>query len=117
MPVLFTVIGIVMLTAAIRDTIDGDKGLLSLLKSDFQGKNNFIYFIVAILLIGGIGYIPMMKTLSRYMLALVLVVIFLVNGGVWNKLIQALNGVHTSNTSQTKTNLPKVANPSTTLMA
>lgn len=117
MPVLFTVIGVVMLTAAIRDTIDGDKGLLSLLKADFQGKNNFIYFIAAILLIGGIGYIPMMKNVSKYMLALVLVVIFLVNGGVWDKLIQALNGVHTTNVSTTKTNSPVVANPATTLTA
>jgi hypothetical protein len=109
MPVLFLVIGVVMLTSAVRGTVDTPNGLIPLLKSDFEGKNNFVYFIGAFLLIGGIGYIPQMKTLSRYVLSLVLIVIILKNGGVWSNLITALNG-ESSQTHNTQSKITQSSN-------
>jgi hypothetical protein len=90
MPFVLIVIGIVLVIGGIRNTIGGDKGLISLVKSDFTGTNNFTYWAVSIAIIGGIGYIETLKPVSRAFMTLVILVLILSNGGVFQKLNASL---------------------------
>lgn len=85
MPFALIIVGIVLLVAAVRDTIGGDRGLFTLLKNDFTGQNNFSYWLVSILIIGAVGYIPTLRPISRMFLALVIVVLFISQGGFFSK--------------------------------
>jgi hypothetical protein len=77
MPFALLIIGTVLVVAAVKNT---QSDLVGLLKKDLSGPNNFIYWIVAILIIGAIGYIPKLKGLSTGFLGLVLLVLFLAKG-------------------------------------
>jgi hypothetical protein len=77
MPFALLIIGAVLVVAAIRNT-QGD--LFTLVSGDFSGPSNFIFWMVAILLIGSIGYIPKIKPLSVAFLSLVVLVLFLAKG-------------------------------------
>lgn len=82
MPFALLIVGIILVVAAIRNTVSdnttsGAKGLTTLVQGDFTGQNNFIYWMVAILVIGALGYIDSLKTFSRTMLVLILVALFL----------------------------------------
>lgn len=101
MPVLFITVGLVMFISSLRGT---QNDLITLVKSDFSGHNNFIYFVAALFIIGSLGYIPMLKTASRYLLGLVIIVIILKNGGVWNQFVNALNGANTTQSNTGATN-------------
>jgi hypothetical protein len=84
-----------MLTSAVKNT---QGQLITLIKGDFTGKNNFIYWMAAMLVLGGLGYIPAIKTPSRYLMALVLIVLVLKNkGGVFAQFVSALNGANPAN--------------------
>jgi UDP-N-acetylmuramyl pentapeptide phosphotransferase/UDP-N-acetylglucosamine-1-phosphate transferase len=74
MPFVFIIVGIVLLTSGVRGQ---SSTLLTLVKGDLTGSNNFIYWIVSILVIGSIGYIDDLKSLSRAFLVLVIVVLVL----------------------------------------
>jgi hypothetical protein len=97
MPYLFILSGSILIIAAVRNTNDQ---LLSLLKSDFTGKGNFIYWLLSILLIGAIGYIPDLKPVSRAFLLLVIVVLFLKNGGVFTQFVNAIGTTQQSGSIQ-----------------
>lgn len=111
-------VGIILLIASVRNT-QGD--LFALLKGDFTGQNNFIYWVLSILIIGSLGYIPKLKSLSTAFLGLVIVVLFLkkgnpinnAGGGFFNQFFAA---VGTTQTAQSKsyTNSPTITdnNPS-----
>lgn len=82
MPLAFLAIGAVFLIAGIRGTVedkDGQPGLITLLKSDFTGTNSFLVWIVALWVLGALGYIPGFKPLANAFLLLVLVVLILAN--------------------------------------
>lgn len=87
MPFAFLILGSLFLIAGVRGT---DEQLFTLIKGDFTGKPNFIGWLIAILVIGALGYIEPIKTVSRAFLALVLIVLFLSNGGVFEKFVQGL---------------------------
>jgi hypothetical protein len=89
MPFALLIVGIVLVTAGVRDTT-GD--LTKLVKGDFQGQDNFAYWLVSILIIGSLGYIEEFRPLSRMFLVLVIVVLFLTNGGVFAKFNQQIFG-------------------------
>jgi len=74
MPFAFIIVGIVMLISGVRGK---SANLLTLLKGDLTGSNNFVYWILSILVIGSLGYVDEFKTLSRALLGLVLVVLIL----------------------------------------
>jgi hypothetical protein len=82
-------IGAVLLVASVRNTQDQ---LFSLLKGDFTGPNNFIYWFISIILIGALGYIKALKPLSNVLLALVIVVLFLKRGGFFSQFTSAIAG-------------------------
>lgn len=98
MPFALAFIGALFLVAGVRNT-QGD--LFTLLKGDFTGDKNFVYFVVAILAIGFTGYIPRFKPISNAFLILVIIVLFLHNGGFFAKFNEAI--ATTKNASNTAT--------------
>ena len=82
MPFALILVGLLLVVAAVRNTVTdnsttGTKGLTTLIKGDFTGQNNFIYWMVSILIIGALGYIDSLKSLSRVFMALIVVALFL----------------------------------------
>jgi hypothetical protein len=74
----FLLIGAVLLVAAVRNT---QGQLFTLVAGDLTGPKNFVYWIVALWLIGAIGYAKPLKTFSDLFLALVVLGILLSNKG------------------------------------
>lgn len=89
MPFALLIVGLLLVVSAVRNTSDD---LLKLVKSDLTGKNNFSYWMISILIIGSIGYIPSMAKLSRSFLVLVIVTLFLSNNGFFDKFNQQAFG-------------------------
>jgi hypothetical protein len=87
MPFALVIIGLIMFVAGVRDT---QAALYSQLTKDFTGTGNFFYWIAALLIVGAVGYIPAMRAVSRVFLGLILLVLFLANGGIWAQLQAAL---------------------------
>jgi hypothetical protein len=77
MPFVLLIVGLTLLVASVRNT-QGD--LFDLVQKDFTGQNNFIFWLVSILVIGAVGYIPRLKPLSTAFLTLVVIVLFLSKG-------------------------------------
>lgn len=77
MPIVFAIIGAVLVTSGVRGT---SQDLLNLLKVDLAGQNNFIYWILAILVIGSLGYVDELRGFSRALLALVIIVLVVHEG-------------------------------------
>jgi hypothetical protein len=87
MPILFGLFGIVLIVTGVRGAItNGNPSLVSLVKDDFTGNDPFWKWMLAILLIGAIGYIPDMRPISRGFMALVILVFVLDNQGVFTQL-------------------------------
>lgn len=97
------VIGIFLLISAAR----GKHGeLFDLIKNDFTGENNFIYWFAAIMAIGAIGYIPKLKPISVALLTLVVLVLVFSKGrpgagaGLFEKLSSGLRDTEKSKPDQ-----------------
>ncbi len=58
--------------------------------SEFQGQNSFTYWLLAIGILGAVGYITPLQKISRMLMALVILVIFLANKGFFAKFTAAL---------------------------
>lgn len=83
MPFVLIIAGIVLLIVAVRNTQDQ---FFYLLQGDFTGKNNFVFWVLAILIIGAIGYVPRLKPISNAFLILVVLVLILTKGqGLFDK--------------------------------
>lgn len=77
MPFVLIFAGTILLVAAVRNT----QGVLyALVRNDFSGPNNFIYWTIAILILGAIGYIQRLKPISDAFLILIIIVLFLRRG-------------------------------------
>ncbi len=88
MPFALLIIGVWLLVAGVRNTAGPATSpgtLFALVHGDFVGNDNFVYWFLAILAIGVLGYVPKIKPLSTAFLALVIVVLFL-NKGASNKI-------------------------------
>lgn len=88
-------IGILLAISAVRGTTGQ---LFTLLKSDFIGNGNFIWWLVAVMVIGAIGYLPALRTLSRALLLLVILALVLTKGnpklpqgGFFSQIVSELN--------------------------
>ncbi len=71
------IIGILLLVSSIRNTQDNLKAILI---KDFTGSGNFGWWVVALLIIGAVGYINRLKGLSDAFLVLVILALFLSRG-------------------------------------
>lgn len=100
------IIGIVLLVSAIRNT---QAGLVAVLRSDFTGPNNFTYWVIALIVIGAIGYVDKLKPLSDGLLVLIIVALFLSKGGFFNQFQSALKT--TTGKTGLNLNLPGWAQP------
>lgn len=87
MPFALLTIGIVLITAGVRGT-QGD--LYKLVKGDFTGQGSFLHWFVAILVVGAIGYVESLRPFSRAFMVLLIVVLFLSNGGFFKKFNQQI---------------------------
>lgn len=95
MPFALVVIGIVLLVAAGRNK---QNELFDLVKGDFTGdetSRGFIVWFLAIAAIGAVGYIEQFRPLSRAFIVLIIVVLFLKNGGVFQELEKQVVGTST----------------------
>lgn len=102
MPFALLFVGIVLVVAGVRNQQDT---LFTLVKGDFTGQSNFLFWVVSLIAIGAIGYIPKLKPISTAFLALVIVVLFLTKGvGFFSKFNQALG--NTTILSPSVTNMP-----------
>ena len=82
MPFAFLIVGILLVTAGVRSTYTN---LFTLVKGDFSGSGSFLHWAVAILILGSIGYVDELKPFSRAFMALLIVVLFLSNGGFFDQ--------------------------------
>lgn len=95
MPFALLIIGITLLVSAVRGTYtDLDK----LVVGEFKGntaQSNFLYWIVAILIVGMIGYVESLQSFSRAFLALIIIVLFLHNKGFFSNFFSGI-GLNTN---------------------
>lgn len=75
MPLFFLVIGIILIVTVINGTTFA---LARQLKDDLT--SGYMKWFAAVLLIGAAGYVDALKTPSRYLLALIFLVVMLTNG-------------------------------------
>lgn len=92
----FLFIGIILIISAARGTLS-DLG--TLLKSEFTGSNNFFYWLIAIGIIGAIGYNSKAAPFSRAFLALIIIAMILANGGVYENFMEAIQNIPTTSTA------------------
>jgi hypothetical protein len=82
-------IGLMLIATALKNT---QHELGQQFQTDLLGQDGFIAWAGAIMAIGAIGYIPGLRTASRYLLVLLGVVMVIRNGGVFANAEAALQG-------------------------
>jgi hypothetical protein len=102
LPFALVLIGLIMIVTGARNT---HAAFGQQVVSDFTGPGNFTTWIVAIGAVGAVGYIEPLRPLSRAFMTLIIISFIVKNGGVFNKLTQALNEgpLHTAENSQAAT--------------
>ena len=88
MPIILLFIGILLLVSAYNNTY---ACLFTQVKQDVTIQ--FGAWVVAVVLIGAIGYVKKLEPVSNAMLALIIVVLFLSRQGVWSQLTQAVGTI------------------------
>ena len=96
MPFIIIIIGLMLIAIGYNGT---QSNFLTLLKGDFIGPNNFLWWVLVIFVIGIMGYAPKLKGFSDAMLALVIIVIFLSNKGFFATFTQDIKSLQTSTTA------------------
>lgn len=87
MPFALITVGLILVITGARNTY-ADFG--KALAADFTGPGNFTYWLASIGIVGALGYIEDLRVFSRAFMALILLSMILKNGGVFNKLTEAL---------------------------
>jgi hypothetical protein len=77
MPFALLIIGIVLIVVAVRDTQDQ---FITLVKGDFSGPGNFTWWVIALLMIGSLGYITRLRPIADGLLVLILLALVLSRG-------------------------------------
>lgn len=100
MPLALILLGVLFLTAAVRgDKCNGQQCsdlLFQTIKDDFTGPNNFIYWGIALFIIGAAGYYKPLKPLSNAFLGLVILVLFISNRGFFAKFMEQIGSTTVS---------------------
>ena len=88
MPLLFIGLGIVFILTGLK----GDASQLwELVKGDFSGPNNYVYWMLSILALGAMGYVESLQKLSRLFIVLIVIVLLLDNNGFFAHFQQFIN--------------------------
>ena len=90
MPFVFTIAGVLLVVSGVRGT---STDLFKLVKSDFSGTHNYFEYIVAVFLVGSIGYVKELSTMSRLFM-------FLIIAGLLYQNKQFFSGLVTQETAQ-----------------
>lgn len=100
MPFALLMIGITLIVVAIRNT---QAEFVDLVRGDFSGPGNFFWWIVALVLVGSIGYIQKLKGLSDALLLLILLALVLSRGnpsypggGFFKQFLDAIRGTQST---------------------
>lgn len=112
MPLALLIIGALFITAAVRGDKCGGKQcadvLFETMKSDFTGPNNFIYWGLALFLIGAAGYYKPFKPFSNAFLGLIILVLFISNRGFFAKFMEQIGS--TQSVSNSDSGLGSIVN-------
>lgn len=95
MPFALLIVGVFLVVAGVRNTAGpaAQSGtLFNLIHGDFTGQDNFIYWFLAIVIVGMLGYVPKLKPISTGLLVLIIVVLFLRKGGFFQQFTSAISG-------------------------
>lgn len=92
MPYALVIVGLLMIVTGINNTYSQFGAQL---QADMTGSNNqgrgFIVWVIALFLVGALGYINNLRTFSHYFMALILISMILANKGVFAQFQKALN--------------------------
>lgn len=92
MPIVFGLVGILLLVSGVRGTVVGSNpSLVSLVKDDFSGKPSYWEWMLAIFFVGLIGYVKQLAPLSRAFMVLIIVVLLLHEKGFFAKLTEGFS--------------------------
>lgn len=108
MPLALILLGVLFLTAAVRgNKCDGQQCsdlLFDTIKDDFTGPNNFIYWVIALFLIGAAGYYKPLKPFSNAFLGLIILVLFISNNGFFEKFAEQIKSTTVANSDLSASN-------------
>lgn len=93
-------VGSMMVWAAILNTQDR---FVCLVQNDFTGKNNFTYWVLALLIFGAVGNVEKLKPLSDSLLFLIILALFLSHKGFFDQFTAAIGNVSGGTTGSTGT--------------
>lgn len=99
MPIFLLFIGLLLVIVGAQGT---HREFFRLLLSDFSGTGNFVYWVVAIVVIGSLGFVRTIRPVSDAFLVLVLLVFVISNRGFFaqfNRQIGAATATVPSNTN------------------
>lgn len=88
MPFALVTIGLLLVITGFQNTY---AQLGSQVGKDFTGPGNFTYWVIALGVVGALGYNDTLKPFSRAFMALIIVVIFLSNKGFFAQLNPAIS--------------------------
>ncbi len=88
MPLVAIIAGLVMIDLAFRGT---EHEFAAQAAQDFGTGSQFWAWFAAISLLGALGYVPQLRTLSNAAMALVIVVLTLRNGGIFAQLAAVID--------------------------
>lgn len=74
MPFALAIIGIAIFVTAVKGT---SSYLFGLIKGDLTGEGNFIYWVLAIMVVGSLGYIKRLQPIANMFMLLMMIVLFL----------------------------------------
>jgi hypothetical protein len=112
MPFILIMFGVLLILVGYQGT---QVQFFGLLKGDFTGSGNFVYWVVSILIIGGIGYVPKLKSLSDSFLVLVLLVLFISHKGFFAQFNQQIGTTQSATgASGSLSPLPAITTTATT---
>lgn len=100
MPFILIIFGLLAIVVGVRGTW---REFLDLLKGDFAGANNFFFWLVAIVAIGALGYLPRVRPISDALLVLVILVIFLAHKGFFSQFQNVVKSTETATVSDSST--------------
>ena len=89
MPWAFIIVGALLCILAVKED-NSLHDFAETLSKDVSGNTGFVKWIVAIVVIGGIGYIPELQDMSTAFLVLLIISFLLSNSGVFAKAQKAL---------------------------
>lgn len=107
MAIAFFIVGIALIVSAFRNT-QGQLG--TLVAGDFSGSNSFLYWLAVAGILGAAGYVPTLRSPSRWFMGLLVIVLMLTQGkGFFSQLSSALS----QSQSQAATPVQNPATPTT----